>query len=101
VGLGHSAPISGIAISPDQSSIVSISTDGAIHCWKFPPRKVPTPDVTATTERMAEANLGPVYDDEDDPNLAADDVAKEFVPQIETKAGVIMPAHEACIMPQM
>jgi WD40 repeat protein len=101
MGLGHSAPITGIAVSPDQGSIISISSDGAIHCWKFPPRKTPTPDVTATTGNTAEAQLGPIYDDEDDPNLVPDNVAKEFLTMVETKAGVIMPAQEQCTEPQI
>jgi hypothetical protein len=88
-------------VSPDQGTIISISSDGAIHCWKFPPQKTPSPDVTATTENTAEARLGPIYDDEDDLKLIADDVAKEFLPLVETKAGVIMPAQESCTVPQL
>jgi len=100
IGLSHSAPITGIVISPDEKSIVSISSDGAIHCWNFPPRKLPTPDVTATSQRMAEANLSPVYDDERDAALIADDPDKEILPQLETKAGAIMPAPPLCATPK-
>lgn len=101
VGVGHSAPITGVAISPDKMTIVSISSDGAIHCWKFPQPRIPTPDVTASTANMVEAQFGPIYDDEGDPKLVPDDVAKEFIPMLETKAGAIMPTHEECTLPQL
>ena len=32
-GVGHSGSITKIAISPDQSFIVSVGTEGAIFCW--------------------------------------------------------------------
>ena len=35
-GLGHSGNITGIAISPDQKSIVSVGTEGAIFIWATP-----------------------------------------------------------------
>jgi WD40 repeat protein len=101
VGLSHSAPITGIAISPDQKSIVSISSDGAIHCWSFLPRKLPTPDVTDTCQRLAEAQLSPIYDDEGDHKLVADDADKEFARLLETKANAIMPVHSVCASPQL
>lgn len=41
IGRGHSAPITVICISPDESCIISVSGDGAILCWTFPTAKVP------------------------------------------------------------
>lgn len=41
IGRGHSAPITAICISPNESCIISVSADGAILCWKFPSRKAP------------------------------------------------------------
>jgi cilia- and flagella-associated protein 52 len=35
-GLGHSGNITRIAISPDQRTIVSVGTEGAIFCWHTP-----------------------------------------------------------------
>ena len=35
-GVGHSGSITKIAISPDQSFIVSVGTEGAIFCWHTP-----------------------------------------------------------------
>nr|CUU99315.1 hypothetical transcript [Hymenolepis microstoma] len=37
VGLGHSASISRLRISPDQRLIVSVSEDGGIFLWDLPP----------------------------------------------------------------
>jgi len=36
IGIGHSAPITGCKISPDERGIISVSADGAILRWKFP-----------------------------------------------------------------
>jgi len=36
IGLGHSAPITGVKISPDESHVISVSADGAILRWVFP-----------------------------------------------------------------
>ncbi len=36
VGIGHSAQITRVAISPDERFIISVSRDGAIIRWKFP-----------------------------------------------------------------
>jgi len=38
IGLGHSAPITGVKISPDERHIISVSADGAILRWSFPHR---------------------------------------------------------------
>ena len=38
IGLGHSAPITGVKISPDECHIISVSADGAILRWAFPHR---------------------------------------------------------------
>ena len=35
-GLGHSGVVTGIQISPDQKTIVSVGTEGAIFCWSTP-----------------------------------------------------------------
>jgi len=37
LGIGHSGIISACAISPDQKSIVSVGSEGAIFIWNFPP----------------------------------------------------------------
>jgi len=39
IGLGHSAPITRVKISPDQRHIVSVSADGAVLRWTFPHRQ--------------------------------------------------------------
>ncbi|KAI9104138.1 quinon protein alcohol dehydrogenase-like superfamily [Phlyctochytrium arcticum] len=36
VGVGHSTDITQVKIAPDQKSIVSVSSDGAVFVWKFP-----------------------------------------------------------------
>lgn len=36
IGLGHSAPVTRVKISPDEQHIISVSTDGAILRWTFP-----------------------------------------------------------------
>ena len=36
MGIGHSAPITRVKISPDEDYILSASKDGAILRWKFP-----------------------------------------------------------------
>ena len=36
IGLGHSTPITGVKISPDERNIISVSEDGAILRWAFP-----------------------------------------------------------------
>ena len=36
VGYGHSGSIQRIAISPDQSCIVSVGAEGAVFVWEFP-----------------------------------------------------------------
>lgn len=36
IGIGHSAPITGVKISPDEQHIISVSTDGAMLRWTFP-----------------------------------------------------------------
>jgi len=36
IGLGHSAPITRVKISPDERHIISVSEDGAILRWEFP-----------------------------------------------------------------
>ena len=36
IGLGHSAAITGVKISPDERNIISVSADGAILRWAFP-----------------------------------------------------------------
>jgi len=36
LGIGHSGTISSLAIAPDQKSIVSVGSEGAIFIWKFP-----------------------------------------------------------------
>jgi len=38
IGLGHSAPIIGVKISPDECHVISVSADGAILRWAFPHR---------------------------------------------------------------
>jgi len=38
IGLGHSAPITGVKISSDERHIMSVSADGAILRWAFPHR---------------------------------------------------------------
>jgi WD40 repeat protein len=38
IGVGHSAPITGVKISPDERHIISVSSDGAILRWTFPHR---------------------------------------------------------------
>jgi WD40 repeat protein len=36
LGIGHSGIISSVAIAPDQKSIVSVGSEGAIFIWNFP-----------------------------------------------------------------
>jgi WD40 repeat protein len=36
LGIGHSGMITGVAIAPDQKSIVSVGSEGAIFIWNFP-----------------------------------------------------------------
>lgn len=36
IGVGHSAPITRVKISPDEKNIISVSSDGAILRWTFP-----------------------------------------------------------------
>jgi len=36
IGRGHSAPITGLKISPDEGHVISVSADGAILRWAFP-----------------------------------------------------------------
>merc|ERR1712118_515843 len=36
LGIGHSGTISSVAIAPDQKSIVSVGSEGAIFIWNFP-----------------------------------------------------------------
>jgi len=36
LGIGHSGVISSVAIAPDQKSIVSVGSEGAIFIWNFP-----------------------------------------------------------------
>lgn len=36
LGIGHSGMISSVAIAPDQKSIVSVGSEGAIFIWNFP-----------------------------------------------------------------
>lgn len=35
-GIGHSGDITKIAVSPDQRTIVSVGTEGAIFMWHMP-----------------------------------------------------------------
>ena len=44
VGAGHSAAITTISFSPDKKYIVSVSADGAIFVWIFPPPVIKTDD---------------------------------------------------------
>ncbi|KAJ3180784.1 Cilia- and flagella-associated protein 52 [Gaertneriomyces sp. JEL0708] len=37
IGMGHSSDITKVRISPDQKHIVSVSADGAVLSWAFPP----------------------------------------------------------------
>jgi len=37
IGIGHSGSINSVAISPDQRSIVSVGSEGAIFIWGIPP----------------------------------------------------------------
>merc|ERR1712107_753981 len=37
IGVGHSGQITGAAIAPDQSFVVSVGTEGAIFVWTMPP----------------------------------------------------------------
>merc|ERR1712003_515184 len=37
IGIGHSGTINGVAIAPDQSTIVSVGAEGAIFIWGTPP----------------------------------------------------------------
>ena len=36
MGIGHSTDVNKIKISPDQTKIISVSSEGAIFVWKFP-----------------------------------------------------------------
>ncbi|CAL8081753.1 unnamed protein product [Calicophoron daubneyi] len=36
VGLGHTAPITRLRISPDQKRVITVSEDGAIYIWEMP-----------------------------------------------------------------
>lgn len=36
VGLGHSATINKVVISPNQEFIISVSSDGSIFFWEMP-----------------------------------------------------------------
>jgi len=40
LGQGHSSPITRVKISPDDSYIVSVGSDGAIFLWDFPPKVI-------------------------------------------------------------
>uniref|UniRef100_A0A5K3ET11 Cilia- and flagella-associated protein 52 n=2 Tax=Mesocestoides corti TaxID=53468 RepID=A0A5K3ET11_MESCO len=39
IGLGHSSPITRLKISPDQKLIITVSEDGGIFIWDFPPQE--------------------------------------------------------------
>jgi WD40 repeat protein len=79
VGIGHSAPITGIKISPDQTMIASISSDGAVFIWHFPPAKPPTADINATARDTIDASLGAHHGDEhDDIEAVTDEIAERF-----------------------
>lgn len=36
VGIGHSAPVRAVAITPDVQHIVSVGDDGGVFMWKVP-----------------------------------------------------------------
>jgi len=95
IGLGHSAPITGIAISPDETFIVSVSSDGAMMMWTFPTPPPPTPDIMADKTTAIEAATAK-YDDPDDHLLVADNPAAEFEKMSLTKAGVLQPVRDRC-----
>lgn len=39
IGIGHSAHIKRVLISPNENYILSVSADGAILRWKYPNRR--------------------------------------------------------------
>ena len=69
VGVGHSASITRVAITPLQKMIVSYSVDGAIFVWPtLPPAPV---DIMAAAERHEDEDdrcLDSNYDDDDNNN---------------------------------
>lgn len=47
MGVGHAGVITGVQFSPDLTTIVSTSADGAIYLWRCPPMEPATPPKTA------------------------------------------------------
>jgi len=95
VGIGHSAAISRVAITPHQQTIVSASVDGALFVWSFPTVPPPPVDIFATNPDAIEA-AAERHDDEDDRCLVADRPDAELEPACIEKAGVLLPMSDKC-----
>ena len=96
VGVGHSASITRVAITPLQKMIVSCSVDGAIFVWAFPTLPPPPVDIMATNPNTIEA-AAERHEDEDDRCLVADHPDKELEPACIVKAGVPLPMSDKCL----
>jgi len=96
VGIGHSASITRVAITPHQKAIVSCSADGALFVWSFPTLPPPPVDIMASNPAAIEA-AAERHEDEDDRCLLADRPDAELEPACIVKAGVLLPASDKCL----
>jgi len=95
VGIGHSAAITRVAITPHQQTIVSCSVDGAVFVWAFPTVPPPPVDIMASNPNAIEA-AAERHEDDDDRCLVADAPDTELEPACIVKAGVLLPMSETC-----
>jgi WD40 repeat protein len=61
IGVGHSADITKVKISPDHRHVISVSSDGAIFRWVFPVaigKKLAAP-LAGTNVEFADLSLQP------------------------------------------